>query len=62
MKQKARAVVAQEKGVEVDYVEIVDPETVALLDPVRMPAVILIAARIGTTRLIDNCLLRDLGG
>ena len=54
VKQKARAVVAQEKVVEVDYVEIVDPETVAPLDPVRIPAVVLIAARIGTTRLIDN--------
>jgi pantoate--beta-alanine ligase len=58
VKQKARAVVAQEKGVEIDYVEVVDTETVAPLDPVRMPAVVLIAARVGTTRLIDNLLVQ----
>jgi pantoate--beta-alanine ligase len=57
VKQKARAVVASEKGVEVDYVEVVDPETLAVLDPVRMPAAVLIAARIGSTRLIDNLLV-----
>jgi pantoate--beta-alanine ligase len=57
VKQKALDVIAQEKGIEVDYVEVVDPETLASLDTVRTPAVVLIAARVGTTRLIDNLLV-----
>jgi len=58
VRQKMRAVIAQEKGVEVDYVEVADPETLAPLDVVRMPVVVLIAARFGTTRLIDNLLVQ----
>jgi pantoate--beta-alanine ligase len=57
VKQKARSLIAQEKDIEVDYVEVVDPETLAPLEPVRTPVAVLIAARVGTTRLIDNLLV-----
>jgi pantoate--beta-alanine ligase len=40
--------------VRIDYVAIADRETLAELTTVDRPAVALIAARVGTTRLIDN--------
>jgi pantoate--beta-alanine ligase len=51
----AMAVLAAEPGADVDYVELVDP---ASFQPVparaRGPALLVVAARIGSTRLIDN--------
>ncbi len=41
----------------VDYAVIADPDTLRVQDRVEKPAVILIAAWVGTTRLIDNCLI-----
>ena len=38
----------------IDYAVIADPDTLETMDPVRLPAVLLIAAHVGTTRLIDN--------
>ena len=58
------AVLAREEGVEVDYVALADPDT---FDPVGdgapggARAFLLVAARVGATRLIDNTLL-TLGG
>jgi pantoate--beta-alanine ligase len=40
--------------VKIDYVAIVDPETLEPLDEVRGPARICLAVRIGNCRLIDN--------
>ena len=53
----ARAVLEAEPLVAVEYVELVEPET---LDPVAEPgveAMLTVAIRLGTTRLIDNILL-----
>ncbi|MCM3921939.1 pantoate--beta-alanine ligase, partial [Frankia sp. AiPs1] len=48
----ARAVLDAADGVDVDYLELAGPED---LGPVRGgPALLLVAARVGTTRLIDN--------
>ena len=41
----------------VDYVAIVDPETLESREQVDAPLRLLVAARLGTTRLIDNSLL-----
>ena len=38
----------------IDYAAVVDPLTLKNLDVVKGPAVLAIAARVGTTRLIDN--------
>lgn len=45
-------------GVEsIDYATVVDAKTLAAIDRIESTAVALIAARIGTTRLIDNAIL-----
>ena len=41
----------------VDYVRIADPQTLQPLVTLQWPLVILIAARVGRTRLIDNCVV-----
>ncbi|HUJ18971.1 MAG TPA: pantoate--beta-alanine ligase [Nitrospirota bacterium] len=57
LKNKARAVLQTEPGVTIDYVEIADPETLASLAEARGTMVMLLAARLGRTRLIDNLLI-----
>ena len=42
---------------EIDYAVVADANTLQWLDEVRLPAVLLVAARVGTTRLIDNIVL-----
>ncbi len=42
---------------ELDYAVVVDPETLEPLDEVLAPARVLVAATVGSTRLIDNCAL-----
>lgn len=42
---------------ELDYACVVDPETLEPLDTVDRPARVVIAARVGDVRLIDNCAL-----
>lgn len=50
--EAARAVLADAAGVDVDYCDLVDPET---FEPVTdRPGRIVVAARVGTTRLLDN--------
>ncbi len=44
-------------GVEIDYVAVADRDTLQELEQLKEPAVALVAARVGTTRLIDNELL-----
>ena len=41
----------------VDYAVVADPDTLETQDPIQLPCVILIAAHVGTTRLIDNCVI-----
>ncbi|WP_043535856.1 pantoate--beta-alanine ligase [Actinomyces polynesiensis] len=60
----AGAVLGDEDGVEVDYVALADPETFAPVEdgaPAGTEAFLLVAARVGATRLIDNTLV-TLGG
>jgi pantoate--beta-alanine ligase len=57
VRQKMRAVLSQEKGIEIDYAEIADPESLALIETINGRMVLLVAARLGRTRLIDNLLV-----
>jgi pantoate--beta-alanine ligase len=47
-------------GVEIQYVAVVDPDTLADLDRIAGQALVAVAAKVGATRLIDNVLLRNL--
>lgn len=56
-----RAVITAEPLATLDYAEVCDPDTCLPLAGLQAPALLAIAARIGTTRLIDNYLLRTDG-
>jgi pantoate--beta-alanine ligase len=44
-------------GIDIDYVSIADEQTLEELDTIDRPGLILVAARIGATRLIDNTIV-----
>lgn len=50
-------VIKDEPAVHLEYVEVVDPDTLLPLEAVSDGALFAVAARVGTTRLIDNLLL-----
>ena len=52
-----KSVMASESAARLDYVEIVDPDTLDPLPQARQGALVAVAAYIGTTRLIDNLIL-----
>ena len=54
----AKKVLAQEPTVRLDYFEIVDPSTLDPAPKLTGPALVAVAAVVGTTRLIDNILLQ----
>jgi pantoate--beta-alanine ligase len=47
-----------EPGVRLDYFEIVDPETLEPAGRIESPVLVAVAAFVGSTRLIDNVVLR----
>jgi pantoate--beta-alanine ligase len=51
---RMRALIASAEGVALDYATLVHPDTLSELTEITGPAVALVAARVGTTRLIDN--------
>lgn len=53
----ARAVLDAEPAVRLDYLELADAEDLAPVSNITAAAVLLVAARVGATRLIDNILL-----
>ena len=57
LRRAMREVLAAEPLAEVDYVSVADGATLQELDRVAGPAVLSLAVRFGTTRLIDNELL-----
>jgi pantoate--beta-alanine ligase len=57
LERAGRAVLAAESGVQVDYFALVDAERLEPLPVAADGAVLLVAARVGGTRLIDNLVL-----
>jgi pantoate--beta-alanine ligase len=57
VRQKMCAVMLAEHGVQVDYAEVADPDTLMPLGTMQGRVVLLVAARLGATRLIDNVLV-----
>jgi pantoate--beta-alanine ligase len=57
VRRAALAVIEAEPLASVDYVAVVDPETLQPVDKVAGKALVALAVRIGSTRLIDNMLI-----
>ena len=57
--QRMREVLAGAPDLRLDYATVADAETLAGIELIERPAVALIAARVGSTRLIDNHLLDE---
>jgi pantoate--beta-alanine ligase len=56
--EAGKQVLAQEPAVRLDYLEIVDPDTLDPMQQLTSSALIAVAAFVGNTRLIDNILLK----
>jgi pantothenate synthetase len=54
-------VIDVEPGVSLDYAEIVDADTLDPARSLRSSCYVLVAASLGTTRLIDNALIEPVG-
>jgi pantoate--beta-alanine ligase len=52
-----KQVVAEEAGVKLDYLEMVNPETLEAVADLSRGALVAIAGFVGSTRLIDNIVL-----
>ena len=57
LEARMRDVLGEEPGVTVEYIAVVDPEALAPVKAAEGTTVVALAARIGSTRLIDNILL-----
>jgi pantoate--beta-alanine ligase len=55
-----RQVLGEEPSIRLDYFEIVNPDTLDPLNEVSPGALIAVAAYVGTTRLIDNIVLKSI--
>ena len=55
--EAGKRVLAQEPRARLDYLEIVDPESLESVESADQPVLIAVAAFLGNTRLIDNTLL-----
>jgi len=53
----ARRVIGDERLAHIDYVSVVDAESMTEIATADSPALLAIAVRVGKTRLIDNCVL-----
>ena len=59
VKEAVKAEVAKVPEVELEYVELVDPDRLEPLEKVERAGLLAIAAKIGSCRLIDNMLLKN---
>ena len=55
----ARAEVARQPAIKLEYAELVDPDSLTALQVVETSGLLAVAARVGSTRLIDNIILRN---
>jgi pantoate--beta-alanine ligase len=60
IRREMRRLIQKEPQATIDYVSIADAETLDELDTVKPPALLSLAVKIGSTRLIDNILLSSI--
>ena len=53
-----KEVIAQEASARLDYLEVVDPDNLDFMPVISADALVAMAAFVGTTRLIDNVVLK----
>ena len=58
LRQEMTALIKKEPLAEIDYVSVANPETLDELDRVSPPTLVSLAVKIGSTRLIDNIVLK----
>lgn len=58
LKQQAESEISSEPGVELDYLELVDGDTLHPANQDTAHVVALVAAKVGNTRLIDNMIIK----
>jgi pantoate--beta-alanine ligase len=61
VRDAAERVLAAQPGLRVDYLALTDPELATVDQQYRGPALLLVAGRVGATRLIDNAVLELTG-
>ncbi len=61
VRDAAEGVLAAQPGLRVDYLELTDPELAPVDQQYRGPALLVVAGRVGATRLIDNAVLELTG-
>ncbi len=59
LKEKALTVIGAEKGAEVDYLEFRDQDTLLPQEEANERTLLALAVRVGSVRLIDNCVLGE---
>jgi pantothenate synthetase len=57
LEDAARQVLAEEPSVQLDYLSIVDPDSLEPVDDAPPGTLVAVAAYVGNTRLIDNVIL-----
>jgi pantoate--beta-alanine ligase len=57
LKEAMRGIIAEAPAARIEYVEVVDAETLEPVESMTRPALVALAVRVGTTRLIDNRML-----
>ncbi len=57
--EKAKKIIEKEPQAVIEYIKVCDPEDLSELDRIEKDARLLVAVRLGKTRLIDNCLLTN---
>ena len=59
LKQSIKDIITAESGMRIDYISICDPSSLQEIDEVKGRTLIALAVKIGSSRLIDNCIVED---
>ena len=57
LKSEIQDIISANSGVSIDYISVVDKDTLSDMEIIDSQSVLALAVRVGATRLIDNCML-----